>query len=593
MKKGKRKIDFKSNLKEYLGFIKNHKALFAGLIIFTIITESMLILDKFIFKKVMDNAESFSVGEMTASVFSNALLVLAGIFVFILLMRSVGKWMSAHFLIKLDTTLVKEVKQKYFNHLLGLSHKFHSTHKTGSLISRLNRGSSSIESLTDSLVYQFLPLIIQIILVSSSLAFFSFKPAVVLIFITLVFISYGVIIEKSKQKFKLEYNSAEDSEKGFIADIFTNIDSIKFFGKERFIKKSFAGITGITKEKAEKIYNYGRWYGSISYFIIGIGTLFLVYFPINEFLEGKITLGTVVFIYTLYGNVTGNLFAVVGGIRNLYRFSADFQNLSEYGKIHNEIKDRANAKNLVIKDGIVEFRNVTFNYGKRSLFRNFNLKINKNEKIALVGHSGCGKTTLVKLLNRFYDVNSGEILIDGENIKNFKQESLREETGIVPQECILFDDTIYNNIKFANPSASKNEIMQAMKFAQIDQVIKNFPNKENTIVGERGIKLSGGEKQRVSIARAILADKKVLILDEATSALDSETEHEIQKDLQKLLQGRTSIIIAHRLSTIMNADRIIVMKDGKIVQEGKHSELINREGEYKKLWSLQKGGYIK
>jgi ABC-type multidrug transport system fused ATPase/permease subunit len=221
------------------------------------------------------------------------------------------------------------------------------------------------------------------------------------------------------------------------------------------------------------------------------------------------------------------------------------------------------------------------------------LKIKKNEKIALIGHSGCGKTSLMRLLYRLYDVESGKILIDGKNINEFKQESLRSELSIVPQECVLFDDTIYNNIKFSNPNATRKQIMNAIKFAQLDKVIRNFPKKENTIVGERGVKLSGGEKQRVSIARAILANKKILVLDEATSSLDSETENEIQKALQKLLQGRTSIIIAHRLSTIMNADRIIVMKSGKIIQQGKHKDLIRQKGEYKKLWNLQKGGYIK
>ncbi len=183
--------------------------------------------------------------------------------------------------------------------------------------------------------------------------------------------------------------------------------------------------------------------------------------------------------------------------------------------------------------------------------------------------------------------------IEGKDIRNVKHESLRNEMAIVPQECILFDDTIYNNIKFSNPKATREQVMQAIKFAQLDKIVSRFPNKEDTIVGERGIKLSGGEKQRVSIARAILANKKVLVLDEATSALDSETEHEIQKDLQKLMEGRTSIVIAHRLSTIMNADIIVVIKEGKIVQMGKHNELIRKSGEYKKLWELQKGSYLK
>ncbi len=283
----------------------------------------------------------------------------------------------------------------------------------------------------------------------------------------------------------------------------------------------------------------------------------------------------------------------VHGIRNYYRAMADFQDLFQYGKIKNEIIDKPNAKPLKVRQGTIELKNIDFSYGERNIFKNFSLKIEKNEKIALVGHSGCGKTTLIKLINRLYDVESGQILIDNQDIKNFKQESIRGETGIVPQEAILFDDTLYNNIKFANLKASNKEIKNAIRFAQLDKVIENFPKKENTIVGERGVRLSGGEKQRVSVARAILANKKILVLDEATSSLDSETENEIQKDLQKLLKGRTSIIIAHRLSTIMSADRIIVMKNGEIVQQGKHSELINQPGEYKKLWNLQKGGYIK
>jgi ATP-binding cassette subfamily B protein len=248
---------------------------------------------------------------------------------------------------------------------------------------------------------------------------------------------------------------------------------------------------------------------------------------------------------------------------------------------------------LKVKKGEIVFDNVSFSYDKRKIFSNFSLKIQPGMKVALVGHSGSGKTTLVKLLYRFYDVNSGRILIDGKDIREFKQESLRSEMAIVPQECVLFDDTIYNNVAFSKPEASRKEVMQAIKFAQLDKIIKEFPYKENTIVGERGVKLSGGEKQRVSIARAILSNRKILVLDEATSSLDSETEFEIKRDLEKLMENRTSVIIAHRLSTIMKADVIVVLKKGEIVQVGNHNKLIAQFGEYKKLWNLQKGGYIK
>ncbi len=318
-----------------------------------------------------------------------------------------------------------------------------------------------------------------------------------------------------------------------------------------------------------------------------------MYFPMKGFLEGDITLGTLVFVYTVFGNLLGPMNSFVQGMRNFYRSMADFQSLFQYAKIKNDIIDKVNAPELKIREGKIEFKDVRFNYLKRRVFSNFDLKVNKNEKVALVGRSGCGKTTLVKLLFRLYDVVGGKITIDGKDIREVNQESLRGELSIVPQECVLFDDTIYNNIAFSNPKASRKEILTAIRFAQLDEIIEKFPYKENTIVGERGVRLSGGEKQRVSIARAVLANKKVLVLDEATSSLDSETEYEIQKSLAKLLENRTAIIIAHRLSTVMRADKIVVLDNGKIVQMGKHEELIKKPGVYKQLWNLQRGGYLK
>ncbi|HIH11487.1 TPA: ATP-binding cassette domain-containing protein, partial [Candidatus Woesearchaeota archaeon] len=218
----------------------------------------------------------------------------------------------------------------------------------------------------------------------------------------------------------------------------------------------------------------------------------------------------------------------------------------------------------------------------------------KNMKVALVGPSGSGKSTIVKLLYRLFDLNEGEIRIDGQDISSVTQQSLRENMSIVPQEPILFDNTLFFNIAYGKPNASKAEVWRAIKFAHLDQFMERLPQKEKTFVGERGVKLSGGEKQRVSIARAILANKKILVLDEATSALDSGTEREIQKDLEKLMRGRTSIIIAHRLSTIMKADMIVVLSRGKVVEMGTHEELRDRQGGlYKKLWRLQQGGELK
>ncbi|OGJ12938.1 hypothetical protein A3K82_01600 [Candidatus Pacearchaeota archaeon RBG_19FT_COMBO_34_9] len=450
-----------------------------------------------------------------------------------------------------------------------------------------------MEKITDVLIYNIVSVIFSFIMVIASLIYFDPVSAIVTLSVAFGFIFFSYFMQVISQESNVRANDAEDVERGNISDFFTNIDSIKYYGKEKNIKKKFEEIINNTKNAFMKNWGYHRWLDSGNSILIGAGTLILLIFPIIRFLNGEINLGTIVFIYSVYSLLVEPLYNFIYGLRGVYSSLADFQSLFEYGKIQRQIEDKPNAPKMTISGGEVEFKDVSFNYGKRKIFDNFNLKIPKNSKIALVGHSGSGKTSLIKLLYRFYDINEGEILIDRKDIRDFRQDSLRSEMSIVPQECVLFDDTLYNNILFSNPTASKEEVMKAIKFAHLDKVIERFPKGENTVVGERGIKLSGGEKQRVSIARAILADKRILILDEATSALDSETEMEIQKDLAELMKGRTSIIIAHRLSTIMSADKIIVLKDGKIIQQGRHSKLIEEPGDYKRFWNIQKGGYLK
>ncbi len=587
------KINFKYNLREYWNILRKYKRGFFSLLLITLVVETLFLVDKFLFKIIVDDGAEFIMGNLEKTVFVQTLIIIAGVFIGVSIIRAVGKWISVHLLTILDSNLILELKRKYFNHILGLSHDFHGTHKTGSLISRIIRGAGAIETMTDIAAFNFAPLIFQLVIVGIALAYFSITSALVVVGVSILFISYSYMIQRIQQKHRLKMNAYEDREKGFVSDIFTNIDSIKYFGKENIIERKFEELTRKTKRFSLKYWGYFRWFDAGQIFILALGLILLVYFPLVDFLNKEITIGTLVFIYTVYGNVVGPMFGFVWGMRGFYRAMADFQDLFEYGKIKNDITDRSGARELKVGGGEIEFVNIDFDYGKRKIFRNFDLRIKPNEKVALVGHSGSGKTTLIKLLYRFYDVKAGAILIDGQDIEEFKQESLRSEFSVVPQEGILFDDTLYNNIRFSNPRATKGEVMKAIKFAQLDKIIKEFPKRENTLVGERGVKLSGGERQRVSIARAILANKKILVLDEATSSLDSETEHEIQKSLTKLLKGRTAIMIAHRLSTIMGADRIVVMKKGEIVQEGKHEDLIKQEGEYKRLWNLQKGGYIK
>lgn len=585
-------VDFKYNFKVYLGFLKKYWVLIAFIMLVLLVIEAAFLVDKFLFKIIIDKGTDFLAGKITKDAFSSVLITIAVVFISVVVFRAALKWLKLHMINILECKLIADLKRKFFNHIISLSHSFHTSHKTGSLISKILRGAGSMERMTDSVLFSFVPLLFNLVVVSISILYFDWMSALIVFLTAVFFMVYTYLLQVWQREANIQVNEAEDFEKANISDFLINIDSIKYFGKENRIQSRYKEISETTKKYFLKHWNYFRWLDSVQEIILGIGTLLIILFPLLGLIKGSITIGTLVFIYTAYASALGTLMGFGWGIRNYYLSMADFDALFKYGKIEQEVKDKEDAKEAKIKNGEIEFKEITFKYGSRCLFKNFSLKIPKNKKIALVGHSGCGKTTLVKLLYRFYDVDSGSILVDGQDIKEFKQESLREEMSVVPQECVLFDDTIYNNIAFSKPNASRAEVLEAIKFAQLDKIIKDFPDKEDTIVGERGVKLSGGEKQRVSIARAILADKKVLVLDEATSSLDSETEHEIQKDLQKLMQGRTSIIIAHRLSTVMNADEIIVLEKGKIVQKGTHFELIRKAGVYKRLWDLQKGGYI-
>ena len=583
-----KRIEKKENLRLYYNLVKKYKFVVVCLVLLILFLEITYIADTFLFKLLTDKGNEFFSGLLLKQDFFYFLGVLALVYIFLVLIRSIGIWFQFHLLNRLEINMIADVKKKFFNHILGLSYSFHATNKTGQIISKLIRGSNAIEGITDVFLFHFLPFFLKFILVAVALIYLDWLSLVVIFVVVIFFMIYN-----KQQLAKLEANKADDYEKSMISDTFTNIESIKYFGKEDSVKRKYSKLVEITGFLFLRSWNFVRWADSGLYLILGFGTFFLIYFSILKFMSGLLSLGDLVFIYTTFGSLVGSMYGFVGGIRGYNRAVADFESLYAYNRFENEIKNKADAVSLKIRDPVIEFKNVDFSYGKRQILHRFNLRIDAYKKVALVGHSGSGKSTVVRLLYRLFDVDFGGILIDNRNIKDFEQESLRSEMSIVPQECILFDDTIYNNIKFSNPQAKKEDILRAIKYAQLDGIIKKFYSGLNTVVGERGVKLSGGEKQRISIARAILANKKIIVLDEATSALDSKTEYEIRKAMDRLMYGKTCIIIAHRLSTIMNADVIVVMDKGKIVQIGKHSQLIRQDGMYKRLWNLQKGGYIK
>ncbi len=585
-------INFKYNFKIYWSFLKKYKWVALLLLLVVLLSEASYIANKYLFKIIVDKGTEFVDGKVVFDSFTKIALLVAVVYLALVLFQSIMSWLYLNFLNHLDADMIYDLKRRFFNHIIGLSYSFHTSHRTGSLISRLVRGGRAIERMNDTVIMNFAPTIFQFIIAATSIIYFDLLSAGILAITVALFITYSVIINNLKKKANKDANDQEDFEKANIGDFITNIESIKYFGKELFIKHRFDGISTKTKNFMVRHWNYYRWLEGGQAIILGFGLFFIIYFPFLKFLNGQMSLGTIVFIFTVFSSLTTNLHRFVWGIREFYNTMADFESLFQYSKIENDIKDKPNVADTKIRNGRIEFKNISFSYKKRKIFDKFNLTIEPKMKVALVGHSGSGKSTLVKLLYRLYDVNDGEIIIDGRNVKDFNQEFLREEMSIVPQECVLFDDTIYSNIAFSNPHATKEEVFQAIKFAHLDKLISAMPEKENTIVGERGVKLSGGEKQRVSIARAILANKKVLVLDEATSSLDSKTENDIRTSLEQLMEGKTVIIIAHRLSTIMNSDIIVVLDKGKIVEMGKHNNLIRKKGIYRELWELQKGGYI-
>jgi ATP-binding cassette subfamily B protein len=322
-----------------------------------------------------------------------------------------------------------------------------------------------------------------------------------------------------------------------------------------------------------------------------------VYLALQWWNQGILTIGDVVLVQAYLIRIFDQLWDTGKNIRAIYEALADANEMTEMLLQPHEVQDAVNAKKLKVKEGKIQIQKVTFGYEEQQangeeILKGFDLEIKAGERIALVGASGGGKSTIVKLLLRFFDIQDGSILIDGQNIAKVTQDSLRDNIGFVPQEPILFHRTLMDNIRYARPEASDEEVYKAAKVAHCHEFISHFPEGYQTYVGERGVKLSGGERQRVAIARAILKNAPILILDEATSSLDSESEMYIQDALSKLMKGKTTLVVAHRLSTIMQMDRILVINGGKVVEEGKHEELVKaKQGIYQKLWQIQAGGF--
>ncbi len=490
---------------------------------------------------------------------------------------------------KVSQNAIRRVSLKVFKHLHFLSLDFHLSRQTGGLNRFIDRGTKGIDFLLRYVLFNVVPTFIELVLVIFILlTLYGFEYAIITFITISIYVILTFTITQWRLQFRKDMNSADNAASTKMIDSLLNFETVKYFNNENheFIRLDES------LEKYENAANKNRTSLSLlnisQTFVIMIGITLMLVLTVFGIQNKTITVGGFVvinaYMLQLYQplNFLGTIY------REIRQSLVDMENMFNLLKEKNNIDD-SGSEHLKKNNAEIIFNNIFFGYeNKRTIIKNISFSIPEGKSLAIVGPTGAGKSTISKLLFRFYDPDSGEILINKKNIKKYKQNSLRQMIGVVPQDTVLFNDTIFYNISYGLIDSSEEDVINAAKIAGIHDFIESIPNKYNTIVGERGLKLSGGEKQRVAIARAVLKNPSILFFDEATSALDTNTEKEINKNLNKISQGKTTLIIAHRLSTVSNADKIIVIDKGNIIEEGDHSSLLNKNGLYALMWNKQK-----
>ncbi|HET7528694.1 MAG TPA: ABC transporter ATP-binding protein [Candidatus Saccharimonadales bacterium] len=516
------------------------------------------------------------------------------------LLAGMAAWrLVDRFMWQLEGNVNKDIAEDVLRHMLSLSTDFHANNFTGSLVSQTNKLMGSYVRVADTTLFQVYPLIAGIVITAIILGPRAPLYVILLVLFSALFVALAFKISKPVRHYGAITANDESRQTGYLADAITNVVAIKSFSRSDYEIRRFRQATAITQRSllqfAKAHQRQMNYLGTLSR---SMGGLALVMAVVGVMVFNA-NIATVFLIFSYTSSIVDQLFGFGNqALRNYNRSIGDafdmVQNLSQ----EPSVKDPQAPEKPRMGAGAITFRDVVFDHDSKDkqrkvpLFKDFNLQIRPGEKIGLVGHSGGGKTTLTKLIMRFMDIDGGEILIDGQNIARITQDDLRRFITYVPQEPLLFHRSLAENISYGKPKATQAETVRAAKMAHADEFINVLPQKYDTLVGERGIKLSGGQRQRIAIARAMLKDAPILVLDEATSALDSESEKLIQDALWKLMEGRTAIVIAHRLSTIQKMDRIVVLDEGRIAEEGTHKQLLAKKGTYAKLWAHQSGGFL-
>lgn len=496
---------------------------------------------------------------------------------------------------KMELLAMYDLSNMAFNTVSAQSMQFHNDRFSGSLVSQTNKFVWAFERLMDTFIWDLWPTLAYIAMVIVVLAPQVPWFAVGVIVFTVFYALISACAMKKITNLNKAEAEAEAKQTGQLADSITNIISVKSYAQEAHERHRYANFSRTVLSVSDKLKN-ATIKRDIMFNCVQIGITAMI---LAFLLTGRewlgISVATLVLIVNYAQTIQGELWNINSILKNLNRVFGDAHEMTLILDTVDDVVDEPGARPLVMGAASVGFDSISFRHkdAKEEIFHNFNLSVNPGERIGLVGVSGSGKTTLTKLLLRFADVNAGKIMVSGQNIREVTQTSLRRNVAYVPQETSLFHRTIAENIAYGKPDATIEEIIWAAQQANADEFIRELPDGYGTLVGERGVKLSGGQRQRIAIARAILKDAPILVLDEATSALDSESEALIQSALERLMKGRTSIVIAHRLSTVAGLDRIVVMADGKIVEQGRHDELLQKEGGvYQGLWGRQSGAFM-
>ena len=484
---------------------------------------------------------------------------------------------------------LRQLALETFRHMHRLSLRFHITRKTGGLSRIMERGVKGVEFLLRFMLFSIGPLILKLLIVAG-IFYFEFGPQyMTIVLVTIVmYIWFTFSVTEWRVKVRKEMNDKDTDANQKAIDSLLNFETVKYFGaEEREALRYDESMRGYEAAALKTNYslaflNFGQ---SVLITIGLVGVMILAAMGVQR---GEFSVGDFVMANAYMIQITMPLGFLGTVYREIRQALVDMGEMFDLLGQPQEVVDKLGAKNLTVKGGLIEFDNVTFGYdAERVILGGLNLRVGKGETVAIVGPSGSGKSTICRLLFRFYDVGNGSLKIDGQDIRDVTQSSVHDAIGIVPQDTVLFNDTIGYNIAYGREGASENEIINAAKAAKIHNFIISLADGYNTTVGERGLKLSGGEKQRVGIARTLLKNPPILVLDEATSALDTETERDIQESLRRLGTGRSVITIAHRLSTVVDADKIVVLEKGVVVEEGTHDDLLKHNGCYAHMWHMQ------